>query len=106
MEITDAHLLILPGYRAQVHVCSYERYWQVLLCLRNIFRKMQQPPWPGSRAGSGKSLFIKTAAADMKMILCVYVGMLGVTSLMLAPEIRAQNFNNLPESHVMAYFLI
>ena len=33
------------------------------------------------------------------------LGMLGVTSLMQALEIRAQNFNNLPVSNVMAYGL-
>ena len=38
----------------------------------------------GSRAGSGNSLFIKTGAADMKIVLCAYVGMLYVCSLMQA----------------------
>ena len=49
---------------------------------------------------------MKIDSADMRIALWAYVGMLGVTSLMQALEIRAQNFNNLPESHVMAYVLI
>ena len=49
---------------------------------------------------------MKIDSADMRIALWAYVGMLGVTSLMQALEIRAQNFNNLPASHVMAYVLI
>ena len=49
---------------------------------------------------------MKIDSADMRIALWAYVDMLGVTSLMQALEIRAQNFNNLPESHVMAYVLI
>ena len=49
---------------------------------------------------------MKIDSADMRIALWAYVGMLGVTSLMQALEIRAQNFNNLPESHLMAYVLI
>ena len=64
------------------------------------------PPRPGSRAGSGKSLFIKTGAADMKIVLCAYVGMLDVCSLMQALGIRVQNYSRLPRSQSTVCYLI
>ena len=53
-----------------------------------------------------KPLLKKTAAADMKIVLCVYVGMSDACSLMQAPGIRAQNYSRLPRSQSTVCYLI
>ena len=49
---------------------------------------------------------IKTGAADMKIVLCAYVGMLYVCSLMQALGIRVQNYSRLPRSQSTVCYLI
>ena len=71
---------------------------------KNISKKVTAVAWLASRIK--QVLFMKIDSADMRIALWAYVGILGAISLMQALEIRAHNFNNLPESHVMAHVLI